>query len=92
MSVIELQDVPKEQASLLTSKGLTDQFFTISMNERERAENFRIIMDKARELGVRTMGNPKAFRERNTAFRMSLKLSAASAGTLCNGAFTKCTG
>lgn len=52
MSTIELQDIPKEQASLLTSKGLTDQFFTISMNERERAENFRIIMDKARELGI----------------------------------------
>lgn len=52
MSILDLSDVSKDRASFLTSEGLTDHFFTISMDEHERAENFRIIMDKARELGV----------------------------------------
>lgn len=52
MSIIDLSDVPKDKAYILTGDALTDQFFTISMDEHERAENFRIIMDKAREFGV----------------------------------------
>lgn len=52
MSIIDLSEVPKEKAGFLTSEGLTDHFFTISMDEKERAENFRVIMDKAREFGV----------------------------------------
>lgn len=52
LSILDLSDVSKDRANFLTSEGLTDHFFTISMDEHERAENFRIIMDKARELGV----------------------------------------
>lgn len=52
MSIIDLSDVSKDTAYKLTSEALTDIFFTISMDERERAENFRLIMDKAREFGV----------------------------------------
>ncbi|MGN0620250.1 MAG: YfjI family protein [Porcipelethomonas sp.] len=52
MSIIDLSDVSKDKAYILTGEALTDQFFTISMDEKERAENFRVIMDKARELSV----------------------------------------
>ena len=52
MSLLDLSDIPKERASSLTSEQLTGHFFAISTNEKERAENFQIIMDKARDFGV----------------------------------------
>ena len=52
MNPIDLSAVPKDRASFLVSEQLTSHFFTISMDDKERAENFRIIMDKAREFGV----------------------------------------
>ena len=52
MSLLDLSDIPKERASFLTSEQLTGHFFAISTNEKERAENFQIIMDKARDFGV----------------------------------------
>ncbi|MGN0614097.1 MAG: YfjI family protein [Porcipelethomonas sp.] len=52
MSLLNLSDVSKDSAGFLVNEQLTSHFFTISMDEKERAENFRVIMDKARELGV----------------------------------------
>lgn len=51
MSIIDLSAVEKDRADFLVSGQLIDHFFVSSMNSKELCENFRIVMDKARELG-----------------------------------------
>lgn len=51
MSLIDITNITADNLNTLCSEGLTDLFFTTSMNENELSENFSIIMDKAREYG-----------------------------------------
>ena len=51
MSLIDITNITADNLHTLCSSGLTDLFFTTSMNEKELSENFSIIMDKAREYG-----------------------------------------
>ncbi len=52
MSKLDLSNITAENYIQLGSSAQISQFFLVSQDDRERAENFRVIMDKAREFGV----------------------------------------
>lgn len=51
MSIIDLSNIKRENADFLRSEQFIDHFFTSSLDPKELGENFRVIMDKAREFG-----------------------------------------
>lgn len=51
MSIIDLSEIKRENAAFLRSEQLIDHFFISSLGYKELGENFRVIMDKAREFG-----------------------------------------
>ncbi len=52
MSKLDLSNITAENYMQLGSSAQVSQFFLVSQNDRERAENFSIIMNKAKEFGV----------------------------------------
>ena len=52
MSKLDLSNITAENYMQLGSSAQISQFFLVSQNDRERAENFSIIMNKAKEFGV----------------------------------------
>lgn len=51
MSLIDLSNITAENIHTLCDEQRISYFFMSSQNEEERAENFSLIMDKAREFG-----------------------------------------
>lgn len=51
MSLLDLSNITSENVHTLCDEQRTSHFFICSQNELERAENFSLIMDKAREFG-----------------------------------------
>lgn len=52
MSELVLGEITSENSLALTSDGIMEHLFWLSEDEQERAKNFTVVMDKARELGI----------------------------------------
>lgn len=52
LSLLDLSNITAENVHTLCDEPMTDNFFVLSRNEQELAENFSLIMGKAREFGV----------------------------------------
>lgn len=59
MSLIDLSNITEENKHLLTSEGHIDHFIRCSEDAHDKAENFAIVMNKARELGISEQVNEK---------------------------------
>lgn len=52
LSLLDLSNITAENVHTLCDEPMTDNFFVLSRNEQELAENFSLIMGKAREFGM----------------------------------------